>query len=628
MEFKYTPTAARVMTITVEAVIEQNGEEFTFTKDIELDVLDANGLVYIGIDASHYNEYVAGNYKDSMGNFGELAAGYSVRTVQLNTSDDLIAACSNDKYKALILTAPSRRLEAAQADPKTYSTAELEAIAAFNANGGTVILAGWSDNYENYPVIQNNPAIKHMAATQNEVLAALGSSLRISDDATYDDIRSAADGVDKWRLYFSTYNMDNLLNEGVIYDEEHPYDKLYTERFSHYGGASIYAVDASGTATSTLPATVSPVVYGHATTYSVDVDKDELGGAGTPKYAYAENDSRLLVMATEQLEGKGLIVVSGAAFMSNFEVQAQLDNGAEKNYSNYRICENLIKYLNPIKVTPISEVQKQTEKGYKFTIEGIVTSNASGYDKNTAFFDCIYVQDTTGGINCFPVAGDFKIGDKVRVTGKTDFYQGEIELQVTSIEKIGDATPVTPQVVTATQVNDGSVLGSLITVKGVITRVEKNNGLVETILVKDADGNICRVFIDGYITTDKDVVNAEVGREITVTGIASYDDTFVLSDNTPMAPRIRIRDRADVVCGAIVEQHEHVWGAWTVTKKPTCTEPGTQIRYCTCGSSETQSIPATGHTYVNGKRVAAMDTAFVETEGYKGPTKRTQNADL
>ena len=246
-------------------------------------------------------------------------------------------------------------------------------------------------------------------------------------------------------------------------------------------------------------------------------------------------------------------------------------------------------------------MQKQTEKGYKFTIEGIVTSNASGYDKNTAFFDCIYVQDTTGGINCFPVAGDFKIGDKVRVTGKTDFYQGEIELQVTSIEKIGDATPVTPQVVTATQVNDGSVLGSLITVKGVITRVEKNNGLVETILVKDADGKICRVFIDGYITTDKDVVNAEVGREITVTGIASYDNTFVLSDNTPMAPRIRIRDRADVVCGAIVEQHEHVWGAWTTVKKPTCTEPGTQIRYCTCGSSETQSIPATGHTYVNGK---------------------------
>lgn len=46
--------------------------------------------------------------------------------------------------------------------------------------------------------------------------------------------------------------------DGVEVDPDHPYDKLYTERFSHYGGASIYAVDASGNATSVLPATVSP----------------------------------------------------------------------------------------------------------------------------------------------------------------------------------------------------------------------------------------------------------------------------------------------------------------------------------------------------------------------------------
>ena len=209
--FKYTPTAARVFTVQVTAVVEQGGNEYTFTKTVGLDVLDADSLVYIGIDASHYNEYVSGNYKDSMGNFGNLAADYSVRTVQLNTSEELIAACSNPKYKALILTAPSRRLAEAQTNPKTYSQEELAALTAFNAAGGTVILAGWSDNYENYPVIQSNSAIKHMAETQNDVLQALGSSLRISDDATYDDVRSAADGVDKWRLYFSTYNTDNFL---------------------------------------------------------------------------------------------------------------------------------------------------------------------------------------------------------------------------------------------------------------------------------------------------------------------------------------------------------------------------------------------------------------------------------
>ena len=551
VEFKYTPTKARIMTVKITAVIEQDGKEYTFTKDVTLDVLDASKLVYIGIDASHYNEYVAGNYKDSMGNFGELAAAYSVRTVTLKTSEELIAACGNSKYKAIILTAPSRRLEAAQADPKTYSTEELNAIKTFNDNGGMVILAGWSDNYENYPIIQNNPNIKHMAATQNEVLAKLGSSLRISDDATYDDVRSAADGVDKWRLYFSSYNMENPLLKGVEFDEEHPYDKLYTERFSHYGGASIYAVDASGNATSTLPATVSPAVYGHATTYSVDVDSDGLGGAATPKYTFAENDDRLMVMASEQIEGKGLIIVSGAAFMSNFEVQYQAsDSGAEKNYSNYKICQNLVSMLNQTEITKIADVQAETEEGVKFTVEGIVTSNASGYDKDTAFFDCIYVQDNTAGINAFPVAGNFKIGDKVRVTGTTSSYQGERQLAVTKIEKIADAEAPAPVEVTAAQINDGSVLGSLVKIKGTITRVEEAEGKIQTIMVKDAAGNEARVFIDGYITKDTEVENAVVGNLVEAVGLASYDNTFVLSDGTPVYPRIRIRNRADVVCTA------------------------------------------------------------------------------
>ncbi len=550
VEFKYTPTKARIMTVRITAVIEQDGKEYTFTKDVTLDVLDASKLVYIGIDASHYNEYVAGNYKDSMGNFGELAAAYSVRTVTLKTSEELIAACGNSKYKAIILTAPSRRLEAAQKDPKTYSEDELNALKTFNDNGGMVILAGWSDNYENYDVIKNNPAIKHMAATQNEVLAKLGSSLRISDDGTLDD---TLNGGQPQRLYFSSYNLANPLMDGVEFDPEHPNDVLYTERFSHYGGASIYAVGTDGNPTSELPGTVDPMVYGHATTYSKDQDSDGLGGTATPKYAFAGNDPRLLVMATEQLAGKGLIIVSGAAFMSNFEVQAKIeDSGAEKNYSNYKICQNLVSMLNQTEITKIADVQAEPEEGVKFTVEGIVTSNASGYDKDTAFFDCIYVQDDTAGINAFPVAGNFKIGDKVRVTGTTSSYQGERQLAVTKtkIEKIADAEAPTPVEVTAAQINDGSVLGSLVKIKGTITRVEEAEGKIQTIMVRDAAGKEARVFIDGYITKDKEVQNAIVGNQVEAVGLASYDNTFVLSDGTPVYPRIRIRDRADVVCTA------------------------------------------------------------------------------
>ena len=387
--------------------------------------------------------------------------------------------------------------------------------------------------------------------------------------------------------------MDNFLTDGVIVDTNHPYDKMYTERFSHYGGASIYAVDADGNPASALPSTVSPVVYGHASTYSVDVDKDGRGGAGIPKYTYAENDPRLLIMATEQLEGKGMVIVSGAAFLSNFEVQSDLDNTLEKNYSNYRICENLINYLNPPKISTIAEVHADPDEGIKYTVEGIVTSNASGYDKNTAFFDCIYIQDETGGINCFPVAGDYQIGDKLRISGSTSSYQGERQLAVTKIRKLGADTPVEPKVVTAAQVNDGSVLGQLITLKGYVTGIEMANGLIQTILVRDAQGNVARVFIDGYITTSQDVANAAVGCEIEATGLASYDNTFVLEDGTPMAPRIRTRNRADIVC----TDHTHAFGNWEETTPATCITDGVETRTCACGETETRAIPATGHTF-------------------------------
>ena len=202
-------------------------------------------------------------------------------------------------------------------------------------------------------------------------------------------------------------------------------------------------------------------------------------------------------------------------------------------------------------VTPISTVRKNKE-GSTFTIEGVVTSNASGYDKDTAFFDCIYVQDATGGICAFPVSGEYKIGDKVRIIGYTDDYQGEPELQVVSIEVIGEGE-VEPTEITASQLNNRSAEGKLVTISGVVDSYEKVNGLVQTIMVRDADGRLARIFIDGYITTAYDVENLTVGAEITATGLASYDNTFNAPDGP--FPRIRIRDRKDVVC-TIDEQKE------------------------------------------------------------------------
>ncbi len=547
--WKFTPEVAKLTSIKVTVYLELNGKDYNFSKEIELDVLNANNLVYVGIDAAHYNEYVDGNYKDSMGNFSNLAAQYGVRAVMLKTSDELVAACSNPKYKALILTAPTRRNGTVLKDPYAcYADNEIAAIAEFNANGGTVVVSGWSDQYEQYGTL---PDGEHMSDQQNKLLRALGSSLRIGDDTAFDDVNGASSDTSygKWRLYPSNYNMDNMLLKGVEFDAEHPNDNKYTQLFSQYGGATVYAVDSSDNPTATLPGTVSPAVYSFSTTVSKDMDNDGRGGTSY-KYAMANGDSAVMLLATEQLPGKGLVVVSGAAFMSNFEVQAKAgdtDSGAEKNYSNYTICENLATYINPIKVTPIADVQAEKEEGVRYTIEGVVTSNASGYDKDTAFFDCIYVQDETAGINAFPVAGEFKIGDKVRITGTTSSYQGERQIAVKSCDKIGEATPVAPKNVTAKMINDGSVLGSLIKISGTVTRIENSEGLVQTIMVKDVNGDVCRLFIDGYITKDKTISGLSVGCTVTAVGLASYDDSFAL-DGSKVAPRVRIRDRADIVC--------------------------------------------------------------------------------
>ena len=547
--WKFTPEVAKLTSIKVTVYLELNGKDYNFSKEIELDVLNANNLVYVGIDAAHYNEYVDGNYKDSMGNFSNLAAQYGVRAVMLKTSDELVAACSNPKFKALILTAPTRRNGTVLKDPYAcYADNEIAAIAEFNANGGTVVVSGWSDQYEQYGKL---PDGEHMSDQQNKLLKALGSSLRIGDDTAFDEVNGASsdEKYGKWRLYPSNYNMDNMLLKGVEFDAEHPNDNKYTQLFSQYGGATVYAVDSSENPTATLPGTVSPAVYSFNTTVSKDMDNDGRGGTSY-KYAMANGDSAVMLLATEQLPDKGLVVVSGAAFMSNFEVQAKAgdtDSGAEKNYSNYTICENLATYINPIKVTPIADVQAEKEEGVRYTIEGVVTSNASGYDKDTAFFDCIYVQDETAGINAFPVAGEFKIGDKVRITGTTSSYQGERQIAVKSCDKIGEATPVAPKNVTAKMINDGSVLGSLIKISGTVTRIENSEGLVQTILVKDVNGDVCRLFIDGYITKDKTISGLSVGCTVTAVGLASYDDSFAL-DGSKVAPRVRIRDRADIVC--------------------------------------------------------------------------------
>ena len=121
-----------------------------------------------------------------------------------------------------------------------------------------------------------------MAAQQNRLLEAIGSTLRISDDEALDEVHNAGGGASNYpRLYLSNYNFDNPLTEGIVFDKDHIFDgqgNYFSQVFSQYGGATIYAVDAQGTPPLPLPASVSPIVSGFDTTKGEDKDGDGLGG--------------------------------------------------------------------------------------------------------------------------------------------------------------------------------------------------------------------------------------------------------------------------------------------------------------------------------------------------------------
>ena len=78
-------------------------------------------------------------------------------------------------------------------------------------------MAGWSDYYESYADFPADTTT--WPPPQNQLLAALGSSLRIGDDATNDDERNGGQ-TPTAALPVNTYNWDSFLVDGVDYDAE------------------------------------------------------------------------------------------------------------------------------------------------------------------------------------------------------------------------------------------------------------------------------------------------------------------------------------------------------------------------------------------------------------------------
>jgi len=525
----YTPTKTGYVTITVNVEATLGSTPYVFEKNIEFEVLDPDSVIDIAIDAGHANFYVSGNYADSDAAFIEMCAMSGVRAVRLGAG---ALTYENLKDKALlVLTTPFLSYNTAVTS-YLYTDAELAAIAQYASQGGNIVLCSKSDRGD------PSGTGEQAAVITNGILAALGSDTEVGAAIVVDPDRKSNE-LYRITLGGNTEADQKVFNYGGMSGSElvaamlKDVQENTNNTFSAYNSAPIIPGANAEVLVSGFP----------TTTFSVPFAVLPSNTTLPSSYTKVTDEGNTHLMTVEPLSGGGFLIVSGVTFFSTFEVKIDLDNVTEKQNSNYQLVQNIIDLIVPAaEVTDIADVQAADE-GHKFTIEGVVTSNASGYDKDTAYFDCIYVQDETGGINIFPVDGNYQIGQTVRITGYTSAYNGERQLNISggSITMLdASVKTVVPKAITTAQAANGTYLGSLVQVSGAITDYTlDSSGLVESIIVRDASGVSARIFIDGYISTNTAIANVAVGNTVTAIGHSSHDTEGY---------RIRISDRANITC--------------------------------------------------------------------------------
>lgn len=507
--FDYTYNQAGSVNINVTLKGKLNGVSKIYKGVLNLKYVDPGMVTKVIIDGSHSNDYVTGYYGGNMGNFSKIAAQESVKVeiAKDTITDETLKDCN-----LLIISAPAKKGGSSNTGTYTVSHFEnefIQTVKNYVNKGGTVILSGIAD-YQDREECQTSTEL-------NKLLEAMGATTRVNSDQAVDDTNN---GGQRYRLYPTDYDKDSKFTKGIVEGQ----------KYSAYSGCTVLIdkeAEVAGKATA--------LIKGNETTFSENTKKfDEY---------YKEIEKGNAVMLVHETVGKSDIFVSGTVFMSDFEVKAELDNIWDLPYMNYNIMKNILDNVKKVMhTTNISEV-RAANKGDVFAVEGTVTA---GTTEGNAFFDTIYIQDDTAGINIFPInEGDIKVGQKVRVVGAVDEYLGDLELRVIEANVI-DTTmnPIKPKEVSTKDAMDYAKEGGhLVRVEGTITDVIQKEGIVETIKVQDNSGVEARVFIDGYVKYSNENSKklediAVVGKKISAVGLVSYD---------PDGARIRVRDRSEVV---------------------------------------------------------------------------------
>lgn len=536
--FSYTYDKAGTVEIKAVVKAELNGAEKVYNEVLKLTFVDDSMVSHVVIDGTHYNDYVTGYYGGNVGSFVEIAANKNIKATVIK---DEITAKDLEEASILVVSAPAKKSGTANAGDYVISHYEDEFISLvkeYVENGGTVIVCGIAD-YQDTTDGQT-------ATETNKLLEAIGSTIRMNSDEAYDEENN---GGQPYRLYYQNVNKDS----------EHLAGFVDGQTYSAYSGCTVDITNALEETSKVYPATW--LVKGFDTTYSVDCKTDS--GEKSDNSVYVSKGD-VVALASQKTKFGGEIFVAGSVFMSDFEVDAEIDNNDSLPYANYTIINNILESKKiEIPATDIAEVRK-AELGDVFAIEGYVANGTE--NENTTFFDTIYVQDATGGITVFPFAeAGLKAGTKIRVVGYVDAYQGDKELQIVSYEILDDVNlakiNVTELPIKASMDYD-IYGGSLIKVTGKVSRLELENGVVSEFWLIDDEGNEAAIFIDGYITSASTGVNTiadfvKKGNIVTAQGFLYKHPE---GDSDESVPVLRVRNCDEIICVAVGSDNEAAGG--------------------------------------------------------------------
>ena len=517
--FNYVHKKVGQAQIKVTVKGKLNGVDKVYTDLLKVTYVSEDMVTNVLVDGTHHNDYVSGYYDGNMGNFTTLAASKNIR---VNVEKKKITKKMLDDAQLLVISAPAKKAGSTDAgayEAEHFDDEFIKLVKSYVDSGKTLIVCGLSD--------LNDTADGQTSTEMNKLLKGIGATTRINSDQTCDDSKN---GGQPYRLYLENFNKTNEVFNGIVDGQV----------YSQYKGCSLI-LDS----TAVKSGKAQWLVKGFDTTYSMDATdftKDRVDTSGN-----------IVTMAVEQLNSGAKVYASGAVCLSNFEIKANLDNASDLQYANYTIASNILDSIaKKMKVTPIREVRK-ANLGDVFTVEGYVTSGTS--NANCRFFDAIYVQDDTAGITVFPYAADgLEIGTKIRITGYVDQYQGDTEIQLMSYQILKDAPKkvIEPTLMSAKDsMNYDDFGGMLIKTVGTATNVtytEDGKG-VSQFYIKDKNGNLANIFIDGYIlsgTTGKNELANVVkeGQLVSAVGLL-YKHPEGSSDVS--VPCLRVRNCDEIV---------------------------------------------------------------------------------